>query len=85
MTTSFDFQLVQPQRERLGCDERDQAVRGAEVARVAIAVRRGLAEDPRCQPNRVDDPELANAEAGVERRLAAHVVDERVIRDLDDE
>jgi len=54
-------------------------------SRVAIAVRRGLAKDPRCQPNRVDDPELANAEAGVERRLAAHVIAQRGVGDLDDE
>jgi hypothetical protein len=42
-------------------------------------------EDARCDSNRVDDPKLADAEAGIERRLAADVVAKRGIRDLDDE
>ena len=58
---------------------------GPKSLRVTVAVRRRLAEHARRQSNRVDDPELANAEARVKRRLAADVVAERRVGDLDDE
>ena len=66
-------------------DEGDEPLGGAKVLRVTIAVRRRLAEHTRRQPNRVDDPKLADPETGVERRLAAGVVVERQIGDLDDQ
>ena len=79
------LQLIQPEREDLRRDQGRDPVGGAEIAGIAIAVRRGLSEHPRRQSNRVDHPKLANAEAGVERRLAAGIVAERGIGDLDDE
>ena len=82
---SRQLQLAELEGEGLGRDERGEAIGGAEVVRVAVAVRRRLAEHPGRQPNRVNDPKLANAEAGVKRRLAADIVAERRVRDLDDE
>ena len=62
---SLDLQFVKLYRERLGREERDEPVGGPEVLRVAVAVSGRLAENARGEANRVDDPELANAEAGV--------------------
>src|SRR6202034_635466 len=47
------------------------------------AVGGRLSEHPGRQSNRVDHPKLANAKTGVERRLAADVVAERGVGDLD--
>ena len=47
-------EFVKPQCECLGRDRWDELIGGAEVA-PAITVRRRLAEDASCQPNRIDD------------------------------
>jgi hypothetical protein len=55
------------------------------IARITVAVGGGVAKGARGKRHRVDDPELADAEGGVERRLAPHVVSQRRIGDLDDQ
>ena len=81
----FEFQFVEPERETRRREGRRERVGRGKFLRLPVPVRSWIEKDARRELHRVDHPQLADAEGGVERRLAPHVVTSRAIRDLDNE
>ena len=82
---SAQLQLVEPRRERVRREERDDPVPGRNVTRFVVAPSGRFAEDARRQPDRIDHPEFTDAEARIKGRLSTHVVAQRRIRNFHDQ